>query len=295
MEPARIRQYVSDIRYYMTLSMNAKCIGSTLWSIFWQPDIEANLVSPWLASISHVLKPVLESRDLDQLAKVFLCRRPRVALWWLGLFLLGDLTVLDWVACYLETLEPRGEVSWVTLPDSIVAAWTGSPQSFLDDVSPSPYTHPNEPFSRSDVLRHRHNFRLQDESCRALSWRPFGLVARELVEPDLWPSLERGHVREYVHWVWWLKTSKGLVQDIQRGFRQDTGRFVPDVPDNLGTLRGRGRISANSLIKLKPSRDSTVSMLNFCALNVTGGRDTALLGVSVTASHPWVKYWAGVE
>ncbi len=38
------------------------------------------------------------------------------------------------------------------LPDSTVAAWTGSPQSFLDDESPSPYIHPNEPISRSDVL-----------------------------------------------------------------------------------------------------------------------------------------------
>ncbi|AEO54496.1 hypothetical protein MYCTH_2123392 [Thermothelomyces thermophilus ATCC 42464] len=152
----------------------------------------------------------------------------------------------------------------MSLPDSTVAAWTGSPQSFLDDESPSPYTHPDEPVSRSDVLRHRYNFRLQDDSSRALAWRPFGHVARELVEPDLWPWLERGHVREYVHWVWWVKTSKGLVRDVQLGFRKDTGRFVPNVPDHLGTLRGRGRISANEMIRLGPSRDSTLRMLNFC-------------------------------
>ena len=293
-EPTRIRQYAADLRYYMTLSMNTKCLGSALWSMFWQPDIETNLVSPWLSSISRVLKPVLESRNLGQLAKVFACRRPRIASWWLGIFLLGDFTILDRIACYLETLEERWDFGSMSLPDSTVAAWTGSPQSFLDDESSSPYTHPNEPISRSDVLRHRYNFRLQDDSCRALSWRPFGHVARELVEPDLWPWLERGHVREYVHWVWWVKTSKGLVQDVQLGFRKDTGRFVPGVPDHLGTLRGRGRISANEAIRLGPSRDATLRMLNFCMQDVRGGRDTCLLGVSVTKSHPWLKYWAGV-
>ncbi|GAB1312317.1 hypothetical protein MFIFM68171_02527 [Madurella fahalii] len=147
-EPARIRQYAADLRYYMTLSMNTKCLGSALWSIFWQPDIETNLVSPWLSSISYVLKPVLESRNLGQLAKVFACCRPRIASWWLGIFLLGDFTILDWITRYLETLEERWGFGPMSLPDSTVAAWTGSPQSFLDDESPSPYTHPDELISR---------------------------------------------------------------------------------------------------------------------------------------------------
>lgn len=76
----------------------------------------------------------------------------------------------------------------------------------------------------------------------------YGHVSRELIEPDLWPWLDRGHVREYVHWVWWGKRS---VQDVQLGFRKDTGRFVPDVPDDLGTLRGRGRISTNEVIEAR--------------------------------------------
>lgn len=82
--------------------------------------------------------------------------------------------------------------------------------------------------------------------------------------------------------------------DVQLGFRKDTGRFVPDVPDDLGTLRGRGRISTNEVMRLGPSRDSTIRMLNFCMQDVRGDRDTRLLGVLVTASHPWLKYWAGL-
>jgi hypothetical protein len=45
-ESARIQQYTADLRYYMTLSMDALSLDSTLWSIFWQPDIQTNLVSP---------------------------------------------------------------------------------------------------------------------------------------------------------------------------------------------------------------------------------------------------------
>lgn len=81
LEAARIRQYTADLRYYMTLSMDTRAIGSTLWSIFWQPDIEANLVSPWVSSILRVLRPVLEARQLIQLSNVFAFRRPRVASW----------------------------------------------------------------------------------------------------------------------------------------------------------------------------------------------------------------------
>jgi len=205
-----------------------------------------------------------------------------------GLFLLGDLSILDQISSYLETLEERSGFSSMSLPDTAVAAWTGSPQSFLDDTSVRPYQDPESPMSRSDVLRHRHNFTLQDDGCRKLSWRPFGHVARELVEPDLWPWLERGHVRGYIHWVWWIKTEKGLAQDIQLGFHRDTGRFVSDVPDHLEILRGHVGISGNGyeVMKLAPSRDSTVRMLNFCMLDVRGSRDSDMLGIRKLKAHP---------
>jgi hypothetical protein len=78
-----------------------------------------------------------------------------------GLFLLGDFAILDQISSYLKTLEERPEFSSMSLPDTAVAAWTGSPQSFLDDTSVRRYQDPESPMSRSDVLRHRHNFTLQ--------------------------------------------------------------------------------------------------------------------------------------
>ncbi|KAH6628120.1 hypothetical protein F5144DRAFT_297029 [Chaetomium tenue] len=294
-ESTRIRQYTTDLRYYMTLSMDTRSLGSVVWSIFWQPDIEANLVSPWLSSIKHVLNPLLASRDLAKLINVFAFRRPRVASWWLGIFLLGDFTILDRISRYLDTLEERWGYASVSHPDIAVAAWTGSPQSFLDDEALRPYTDPEEPISRSDLLQHRHNFFLQDEMSVPLSWRPFGHVAKEFVEPDIWPWLDRGHVREYVHWVWWVKRGKHLLRDVQLGFRQDTGRFVANVPDHLETVRGRGRISSTEVIKLEPSMESTLRMLGDFIMEVNGDRDRCLLAIPGATDHPWLKDWRGRE
>lgn len=228
-----IRQYVSDLRYYMTLSMHPRSLGSVLWSIFWQPDIECNVVSPWVSSILSVIKPIIDSRNPETLAKVFVLRRPRVALWWLGIFPLGNPTILDGIARYLETLEERWGFASMAPPDIAVAAWTGSPQSFLDEESLCVYPEITDMVLKSDLLRHRYNSRLQDSTSTPLSWRPFGDVAKAAIEPYLWPWLEQGHIREYGHWIWWIKKGKRLIRDVQLGFRQETDRFTKDVPDRL--------------------------------------------------------------
>ncbi|KAL2016378.1 hypothetical protein VTK56DRAFT_3800 [Thermocarpiscus australiensis] len=152
----------------MALSMHPASVGFIIWSIFWQPNIPCNLVSPWLSSILSVIKPILDSGDLHKLSKVFALRRPRVALRWLGIFLLGDVAIIDRITRYLSTLEERWGFGSTALPDPSVVAWTGSPQSFLDDDSACPYQDPEEPVSTADLLRHRYNFRLQDEPTYAL-------------------------------------------------------------------------------------------------------------------------------
>ncbi|KAK4113739.1 hypothetical protein N656DRAFT_788667 [Canariomyces notabilis] len=223
-EASQIRQYTADLRYYMTLSMHPR-----------SPDIETNLL-------------LLESRNLLQLAKVFAVRRPRVASWWPGIFLLGDTAILDWIARYLETLEER----W--------AAWTGSPQSFLDVESSQRYTDPKE---------------LVHESSRTLSWRPFGTIGKEFIEPELWPWLERGHARE-----------QHFVHNIQLGFRKDTGRFVSDVPDCLDKVPAKRPSGHRGDIKLEPSRASTLRMIHYCMEDVGGDRDISILAVpGATATH----------
>ncbi|KAL2187929.1 hypothetical protein L209DRAFT_754112 [Thermothelomyces heterothallicus CBS 203.75] len=292
----RIRQYVADLRYYMTLSMHPRSVGSIIWSIFWQPDVQCNLVSPWLSSILSVIKPSLDSCNLNRLAKIFAFRRPRVASWWLGIFLLGDATVVGWISRYLETLEERWGFGSMAPPDTAVAAWTGSPQSFLNEEPADSYTSPEDLVPRSDLLRHRYNFRLQDESTSNLSWRPFGHIAKKLIEPDLWPWLENGHARQYVHWIWWIKGGKLLRRDVQLGFRRDTGRFAADVPDRLGKLPAKRLFTYDDAdIKLEPSKASTLRMIDHCMEEVSGDRGMEILALPDAVAHPWLKDWRGLE
>lgn len=129
----------------------------------------------------------------------------------------------------------------------------------------------------------------------ALSWRPFGHIAGEFIEPDLWPWLERGHIREYVYWVWWVKRGKHVLPDVQLGFRRETSRFVANVLDRLETVRGRGRISSTEVIKLKPSMESTLHMLGDCIMEVSGDRDRCILAMPGATAHPWLKGWRGLE
>ena len=151
-----IRQYVADLPYYMTLSADTVGRRSHLWSMFLQPDVVCNLVSPWLGGILHAIRPLIESRDVITLAKAFALCRPRVAPWWLGSLLLGNPVILEQMVFWLETTEGwRGRglaaISW---PDITGAAWTGASNSFWELKDAEPCTlYPNQAdlVQRADV------------------------------------------------------------------------------------------------------------------------------------------------
>lgn len=296
-EFAAVRQYAADIRYYMAISMQLLPVGSVIWSIFWQPGIECNLVSPWLSSILAAIRPIVDAERLDILAKVFALRRPRVGLWWLGIFLLGDRAILDRIVRYLETLEEQWGFGSLSPPDTTMAAWTGAPQSFLDEEGSDTYPNLTDQVPRARLLRLRYHFILQDPMITHFSWRPFGHVLKRDIEPDLWPWLECGYSREYLHWVWWIKEGKDTVQDVQLGFRRDTGRFVADVPDNLETIsvKDEDLRCPGSDIKLEPSYQSTRWMLNSCVQDSSGDRDADIAAMPGFQSYPWLKEWRGLE
>ncbi|KAH6988778.1 hypothetical protein BKA56DRAFT_574578 [Ilyonectria sp. MPI-CAGE-AT-0026] len=291
-----IRQYVADLRYYMTLSMHPMSVGSIIWSVFWQPAVQCNVVSPWLSSILSVVRPIIDAGNLDMLAKTFAFRRPRVALWWQGIFLLGNPAIPGFIVRYLETLEERWGYGSMAPPDTTVSAWTGSPQSFLDEESSSIYSDLKDLVPRADLLRLRYNFRLQDTTSVLLSWRPFGVVPKQEIELELWPSLEHHASRSYLHWVWWMKKGENVVgHDIQRGFRKDTGRFVPDVADHLDTTSLDHVTKCSWDVNLEPSREATLRMVSFCMEDVIGDRDDEISAVPGIKTHPWLEDWRGLE
>lgn len=195
----------------------------------------------------------------------------------------------------LETLEERWGASMAP-PDSDASSWIWLPQSLLDEKNDHDYANADDLAPIADVLRHRNNFRLQDTSSTTLSWKPFGYVKKRELEAELWPGLERGYSREYVHWVWYKRGSEDMNYDIQMGFRKDTGRFAPDIPDQLDMKRARRRPTKYTAdIKLEPSRQSTLHMVHYCVEGATGDRDTDISIIPGVKAHRWLKGWRGLE
>ncbi|KAG5812880.1 hypothetical protein H9Q74_008430 [Fusarium xylarioides] len=294
--PGPIRQYAADLQYYMTLSMHPMSVGSIIWSVFWQPDVECNVASPWLCSILSVLRPLIDSGNLDILTKVFTLRRPRVALWWLGIFLLGNTAIPSLIVRYLETSEERWGYATMASPDTTVSSWTGSPQSFLDQETSRAYVHLNDSVSKADLLRCRYNLRLQDTSSALLSWQPFGVVPKTAIEPDLWPWLERRFARTYQHWVWYIKKGDKVARrNIQEGFRKDTNRFVEAVADCLDVVHSHKGTERSTDASVEPSREATLRMINYCMEDATGDRDVEISMIPGVRTHPWLKGWRGLD
>ncbi|KAI8722442.1 hypothetical protein NCS52_00388100 [Fusarium sp. LHS14.1] len=295
-----IRRYTGEAHYYMTLSMHPYALGTVLWSIFWQPDIQCNLVSPWLAAISSVIRPASNYCDFEMLVKIFALRRPRVALWWHGLFLLGNPKILDFIHNYLTTLDEGCFYDTLSRPDIVTAAWTGAPQSYQDDLSSTAYHHLNDAVPRAALLQHRHTLTLRDPWPLFYGWRPFGSVPKDTIEPDLYPWLEHGHNREYNHWTWWSRDDASVEPSVHAGYRKETGRFDPTVPDNLELLPAHDSSAplppATVLpIAFEPSRRATLQMINHSLGNIVGERSVSTAVIpDLKQSHPWLKDWTPV-
>ncbi len=286
-----IEQYYNDLLYYMTLSLNPRAVGSMVWSIFWQPGIQCNLVSPWLGSILKVIKPLLQARDLSGLAKVFMLRRPKISFMWLGIFLLGDPTMLDRIERYLTQLEERRFHGSLAVPDSTVASWTGSPQSFWDEEESTTVKNWSE-VSRADVLRRRQILRLQDDRWRLFSWEPFGPIARKNIEPELLEQFETPYLRQYSHWTWLFTDENARVE---RGFRKDTGRPTELIQDNLELLPSSKLIEPGTS-RLAPSKKATLSMLHHSIQDSLNDRSLDIAGIpGLEKDHVWLEGWRGLE
>ncbi|EEU47265.1 uncharacterized protein NECHADRAFT_77536 [Fusarium vanettenii 77-13-4] len=287
-----IRGYLSDMRYFMALSAYPPSIGTIIWSILWQPDVDCNLVGPWLAAVLDTLEPALIQEQLELIAKVFISRRPRVAIWWVALFLLGDPTLLNWIQRYTMTMEEKYGSGSLSPPDPMVSAWTGSKQSFMDLDKDSLYTEPSDQVSRADLLRCRFDLKLQDSASATLAWRPFGYVQKGRVELELWPQLETKYTRKYHSFTWYIR--KKAISD--KGFRACTGRMMSSMPDNLEMRTSAENVERDhQAISVRPSKKSTLKMMSFLVEDAAGGRNWANADMpGKLEQHRWLRDWEGL-
>ncbi|KAI1839646.1 hypothetical protein JX266_014143 [Neoarthrinium moseri] len=284
-----IMQYYEDLPYYMTLTLDPISLGSMAWSIFWQPNIYCNLVSPWLNAIQHTIRPFLQSKDFECLAKVFACRRPRVAIIWLGIFLLGSPAITDRIERYLSVLEEREYNSSWAVPDSVIASWTGSPQSFWD--TPYQQCEKTDTVSRADVLQARRSLRFPDDQIGLFSWRPFGHVSRKELEPDLLDNLKTPKLPVYDSWTW----LGSPCQQLQLGYRRDKNRFIEDVPDDLELIQPI-EFHKPSVILAMPSKKATLLMIHYSMYDLFWDKSLEIAAVpELTIDHMWLKDWRGLE
>ncbi|KAL2760460.1 hypothetical protein ACRALDRAFT_2056535, partial [Sodiomyces alcalophilus JCM 7366] len=293
----RIRQYLADSSYFMTLSLRPLLLGSTLWSVFWQPEITCNLVSPWLTSIHRTLKPIIQAKDVETLVKIFLARRPRCGIWWYAMFMLGNRSILDWIPRYLSQVEERCGYGSLSPPDPLVSAWSGTKVSFLDFRTTQSYQQATNKVLREDWLRCRYNHRLQDSACSSLAWRPFGTVDKTDIEPELWPWLEMRHGREYLHFTWYIKQDGWMKRIGDPGFRKETGRTIDGVPDDLELRRSATPCPGKCRRGLRETQSKKVMniFMAFLVENALCERDwenAALPGK--LQDYRWFEDWQGL-
>ena len=272
-----IQQDFENLSRYMALSSNPQFLSSVLWGIFWEPDIDCNLVSAWCEPIVRVVRPLIENGKTELLAHIFAQRRPNIAPLWYGTLACGRTRVFNTIIGYLKTLRPPTPYR----PMAETAAWTGSPQSFMDVGGSGPYLTGIQ-VTRADVWRLRHECSSMNGHDIAFRnpplcpWQPFGTMFSIETELSVRAHLEcPRHQWAYSGWTW---TDNDHVFD--RGFRSDENiSVVQTVPrEKIDKDREIPIISTDNIA----SRQATGDIFRWAATEMERS------GMAIY-SHPWVE------
>ncbi|PVH68988.1 hypothetical protein DL98DRAFT_578564 [Cadophora sp. DSE1049] len=188
-------------------------------------------------------------------------------------------------------------------PDIDVAIWTGSHQSFLDELCDRIYIDSDDMISRADLLRHRLNFRLGDSDTIHFGWEPpLGSIKKAQVEPELLSRLGIKYLRAYKGWVWCLgqtklgdhiQYSKELIPaDYRSPSRTSNSHSHPEPPSALLIPQ----------ILVGASKKATFRVLEWGSKMATGDQyidgigisDGTSDGIDMLRAYPWLADMAEV-
>jgi hypothetical protein len=210
----------------LTLSCNTRGIRPMLLSVFYEPSIECNAVTPWLQGTLAAIDSLAGDNPYI-LGRMCMERAPKVAYLWLGSTILG---------LQKELLQ---DVRYGLIPiDLHCAVWSGTVQSFIQE----PVTNP--------LVAHGHVTRADE--CRLLflsrssrhvrvpvcQWKPFGATPVEDVDVKVRVHAEcKGHRLEYQGFFW------DCTND-ELEFRSSGEANICTPPNRLPTqdLNGAGQI-----------------------------------------------------
>ncbi|QSS59432.1 hypothetical protein I7I51_08867 [Histoplasma capsulatum] len=190
-------QEVHHLDKLLTLSCNTRGIHSLLSSVFYEPGIACNVVSPWLQSIFAVINSVEDNRILTHM---LMSRVPHLAFIWLG----GAIMDIQ------KDILRDGQFGLI--PTEVHAAvWSGTIQSFMQEP-----IHPaaNDSILRSDECRLL--YLTQEEhhtSWPVCQWMPFGATALKDTEIDVRLHANcTGHGLQYAGWKWTCRNGREVYQ-----------------------------------------------------------------------------------
>jgi hypothetical protein len=184
--------------YYMTLSCNPFGIRSLLCSVFFNIDVECNLVSAWLTPCFAIVDPLIEREEFTKLATLLGNRQPNVAALWLGAIIVG-----------IAKSVIRDVRNALTALDLHAAAWTSTMQTFVT-LNPGKVTGPF--ILREDECRLLFIFGSQSHTKLPRSpWKPFGSTPLTDAELEIQHHANCNcHCLEYLTWHWRCLTEMTL-------------------------------------------------------------------------------------
>jgi hypothetical protein len=175
----------------LTLSCNSRGIRPLLLSVFYEPSIECNAVTPWLQGTLAAIES-LTSDNPSILGRMCMERTPELAYIWLGASVLG-----------LQEKLLQG-VRYGQIPiDLHSAVWSRTVQSFIQQPVSLPLL-AGDHVLRADECRLLF-LSQSDHHTRApvSQWKPFGTTPIKDVEVEVRVHAEcNGHGLEYKGFVW---------------------------------------------------------------------------------------------
>lgn len=264
------------IGHYMSLSLCPSILGPLLWSVFWEPGVPCHCAGAWLIPAATVLKPIIESKNLERLARVLSVTH--VAPLWLGLALCGPRGLIQSVLSSLTKLAQYPH----TEPDMDSAAWTGRGQSFLHLNPVGPYLRPDGTVSRADVWRLRHDCHgdyemVTFEHPPSYGWPPFGSMREKDVELEIRPHLRCSHKWAYSHWTWLPDNVTGTELPTTCTISPRSPLYAPPTSwagVDTGRLK-QSRFPAKAVVEI--SEHATMSIFWWCCSEVEKGHGGTLV------------------
>jgi hypothetical protein len=173
----------------LTLSCNTSGIKALLASVFFEPGIACNSVSPWLQSAFAVIDTVLENSRI--FVQILIRRVPRLAFLWIGGIIMGlQKSILQFARYGVMPIELHA------------AAWSGTIQSFIQEPISEHLT--LDAIRRSDECRLLFLTQADGYTRKPICpWAPCGVTALQDTDIEVRIHADcKNHGLQYAGWKW---------------------------------------------------------------------------------------------